>query len=178
MIVVEDGDLHPLLELALDVEALGGLDVLEVDTAQRRLERRDMLDQLVGVLLRQFDVEHVDAGELLEQAALALHHRLGGEWPDVTQPEHRGAVGDDADEVSSRGQLGGQSRVVLDGETGVGDTRRIGQRQVALVGQGLGRRDRDLAARGGAVVFEGGVGERLFGGGERLTVHGTSPLCL
>ena len=89
--------------LLLDVEALGRLDVLEVDAAQRRLERGDDLDQLVGVLLGELDVEHVDAGELLEQAGLALHHRLAGERADVAQPQHRGAVGDDADEVRARG---------------------------------------------------------------------------
>jgi malic enzyme len=35
--------------------------------------------ELVDVVLGQLDVEHVDAGELLEQDGLALHHRLRGE---------------------------------------------------------------------------------------------------
>ena len=108
LVVVEDGDLHPLPQLLLDVEALGRLDVLEVDAAERRLERGDDLDELVGVLLGELDVEHVDARELLEQAALALHHRLAGERADVAEAEHRGAVGDDADQVGARGVLGRQ----------------------------------------------------------------------
>ena len=40
------------------------------------------------------DVEHVDAGELLEQDGLALHHRLAGQRADIAQAEHGGAVGD------------------------------------------------------------------------------------
>ena len=40
LVVVEDGDAHALLELLLDVEALGGLDVLEVDPAEGGLEAR------------------------------------------------------------------------------------------------------------------------------------------
>jgi hypothetical protein len=48
------------------------------------------------------DVEHVDAGELLEQDRLALHHRLGGERPDVAEAQHRGAVGDDATSLPRR----------------------------------------------------------------------------
>ena len=39
LVVVEHRDLHALAALALDVEALGRLDVLEVDAAERRLER-------------------------------------------------------------------------------------------------------------------------------------------
>ena len=35
-----------------------------------------MSTSLSGIGLIHLDVEHVDPGELLEQAALALHHRL------------------------------------------------------------------------------------------------------
>ncbi len=97
LIVVEDRDLHALAQLALDVEALRRLDVLEVDAAEGGLKRGDDLDQLVGVELVQFDVEYVDAGELLEEAGLALHHRLAGERADVAEAEHRGAIGHDRD---------------------------------------------------------------------------------
>ena len=104
LVVVEDRDLHALAQLPLDVEALGRLDVLEVDAAEGRLERGDDVDQLVGVALVDLDVEHVDAGELLEQHRLAFHHRLGGERADVAQAQHRGAVGDHADQVAARGE--------------------------------------------------------------------------
>jgi hypothetical protein len=173
LVVVEDRDVHALAQLLLDVEALGRLDVLEVDAAQRGLQRGDDVDQLVGVALGQLDVEHVDAGELLEQAALAFHHRLAGQRADVAQAQHRGAVGDDAHQVGARGVLGGQRRVLLDRQAGVGHAGRIGQRQVALVGQRLGRRDRDLAARGRTVVFERGVAQGLFGR-RQLGLHGVS----
>ena len=56
------------------------------------------------VLLVDLDVEHVDAGEFLEQDRLALHHRLGGERADVAEAEHRGAVGDHRHEVGARGE--------------------------------------------------------------------------
>ena len=52
LVVVEDRDVQPLAQLALDVEALGRLDVLEVDAAQRGLERGDDVDQLVRVASR------------------------------------------------------------------------------------------------------------------------------
>jgi hypothetical protein len=60
----------------------------------------------LGVELVDLDVEHVDAGELLEQDRLALHHRLGGERADIAEAEHRGAVGDHRHEVAARGVAG------------------------------------------------------------------------
>ena len=41
LVVVEHRDLHALLELRLDLEALRALDVLQVDAAEGRLQRRD-----------------------------------------------------------------------------------------------------------------------------------------
>ena len=58
------------------------------------------LDDLVGVLRVEADRERVDAGELLEEHRLALHHRHRGARADVAEPEHRGAVADDGDRVA------------------------------------------------------------------------------
>ena len=44
---------------------------------------------LYGIALIDLDVEHVDAGEFLEQHRLAFHHRLGRERADGAEPEHR-----------------------------------------------------------------------------------------
>ena len=171
LVVVEDRDLHALAQLGLDVEALRRLDVLEVDAAEGRLHARDGVDQRVGVVLGQFDVEHVDAGELLEQAGLAFHHRLAGQRADVAQAQHRGAVGDDGHQVGARGQVHRLGRVARDLHAGVGHAGRIGQRQVALGGHRLGRVDRDLARRRVAVVFECGFAQVVCHGGLRWSVR-------
>ena len=163
LVVVEHRDLHPLAQLALDVEALGRLDVLEVDAAERRLERADDVDQLVRIALVDLDVEAVDAGEFLEQHRLAFHHRLAGERTDRAQAEHRGAVGDDADQIAARGEVARLGRIADDFVAGGGDARRIGKRQIALIGELLGRQDRDLARRMRAVIFERGLANVLVG---------------
>ena len=130
LVVVEDGDLHPRLELLLDVEALGRLDVLEVDAAERGLEAGDALDELVGVLLVDFDVEHVDVGEPLEEDGLAFHDGLAAERADVAEAEHGGAVGDDGDEVPLARVLVDELGVPRDLEAGLGDARRVGEREI------------------------------------------------
>ena len=110
LVVVEDRDLHPLAERLLDDEALRRLDVFEVDAAEGRLQAGHDLDQLGGIGLVDLDVEHVDAGELLEQAALAFHHRLAGQRADVAEAEHGGPVADHGDEVAAGGVLAGVAR--------------------------------------------------------------------
>jgi hypothetical protein len=108
LIVVEYRDLHARAKLALDLEALRRLDVLEIDSAEGGFQCRDDLHQLVGIAFVDLDVEHVEVGEFLEQNCLAFHHRLGRQRPDGAESEHRGAVGDDADEISARGVTQGR----------------------------------------------------------------------
>ncbi|GAB1412640.1 hypothetical protein MASR1M97_13760 [Candidatus Desulfobacillus denitrificans] len=157
LVIVEDRNAHALAQFLLDVEAFGRLDVLEVDAAEGRLQRGDDVDQLVGVEFAHLDVEDIDAGEFLEQHALAFHHRLAGERADVAQPEHRRAVGDHRHQIAARSQAGSLGGIGDDFLAGGRHAGRIGQRQVALGDQLLGRRDGDLAGARLAVVFEGGV---------------------
>ncbi len=154
LVVVEDRDLHAPAQRPLDIEAVRRLDVLEVDAAEGRLQRGDVVDELVEVVLGHLDVEHVDAGELLEQHALAFHHRLRCQRADVAQPQHRGAVGDDRHQVAARGVPERVRRIGHDLFAGMRDAGRVGQRQVALVHHLLGRVDRHLAGRRELVVVE------------------------
>ena len=81
----------------------------------------------------------------LKRLRLAFHHRLAGERADVAESEDGGAVGDDGDEVALRGVLVGVVGIALDLEAGLGDAGRVGEREIALIGQRLGRNDRDLS---------------------------------
>ena len=66
------------------------------------------LDHALDVRRVDLDVEHVDAGEFLEQHRLAFHHRLGGERADIAEAEHGGAVRDHARRDCARAvQFGG-----------------------------------------------------------------------
>ena len=79
LVIMEDRDLHAFTQLAFNVEAVWRLDIFQVDAAEGGLQRGDDVNQFVEVvLLIDFNVKHIDAGKLLEQHALAFHHRLGG----------------------------------------------------------------------------------------------------
>ena len=108
LVVMEHRNLHALAQLALDIKAVRRLDVFQVDAAKRGLQRGDDVHQLVQVVLFvDLEVKHVNAGKLLEQNRLALHHRLGRQRANVAQPQHRRAVGDDGHQVAARGVLEG-----------------------------------------------------------------------
>ena len=107
LVVVEHRDVEQLAQPLLDDEALRRLDVLEVDAAPAFAEQLHAIDDLVGVLGRDFEVDGVDVGEALEQHRLAFHHGLGGQRAAVAEPEDGGAVGDDGDEVAFDGVVVG-----------------------------------------------------------------------
>ena len=114
LVVVEDRDVERLLQPPLDLEAARRRDVLEVDAAERRRDALDDPHDLVDVGRVQAQREGVDAGELLEQHRLALHHRHRRLRADVAEPEHGGAVGDDRDRVALDRQRPRGLRVVVD----------------------------------------------------------------
>ena len=146
LVVMEDRDVHQLAQPLLDDEAVGRLDVLQVDAAEARA--RDSAPQLmngVDILGVDHEIDGIDIGEALEQHRLAFHHRLGGQRAEIAEAENGGAVGDHGDQVALGGVVVGEAGILGDGQHRHGDARRIGQRQVALGGQRLGRRDLELA---------------------------------
>jgi len=177
LVVVEDRDLHPLAQLALDVEAIRCLDVFEVDATKRWLQRSDDLDQLVGVFFIDLDVEDVNARELLEQNALAFHDRLAGQGANVAQTQNGRAVGHHTHQVATAGVLEGVGRVFDDFFARRGHTGRIGQGQIVLVHQLFGGRDGHFAGGGELVVFQSGFAQLgAFFFGEDLVGHCFAPL--
>ena len=159
LVVVEHRDAHPLAQPRLDLEALRGLDVLEVDPPEGGFEARDDVAEALRVLLVDLDVEYVDAGELLEQHRLAFHDGLGRERPDGAEAEHRGPVRHHRDEVRAGGEIRRLGGVGGDGVAGGGDARGVGEREVVLARERLGGADRELARHRKAVVREGVSGE-------------------
>src|SRR5207248_2965828 len=99
---------------------------------------------------------------------------------DVAEPEHRGAVGDHADEVSADGVLEGEVLVRGDGEARLGDSGTVGEGEVTSGGDGLGRDHLDLSAPSRRVVIERLLLESApvlaverRGHARRCTTHGT-----
>jgi len=67
LIVVHHWNIEFLDQSSLNLEALRGLDVLEVDTTECWRYRLDRFDELVDVRPVDLNVENIDVGERLEQ---------------------------------------------------------------------------------------------------------------
>jgi hypothetical protein len=145
LIVVEHGDVELGAQAPLDLEATRRGDVLEVDAAERRRRRLHERDDLVHVLGIDAQREGVDAGELLEEHRLALHHGHRRLRTDIAEAEHRRAVGDDRHRIALDGQRPRRRRVVVDGHRDAPYARRVSHREiVARLQRQLGI-DLDLA---------------------------------
>ena len=143
---MKHGNIDGLLQSVLDLETARRGNVLEVDAAEGRRDQFDRLDDLAGVLSVEADREGVDAGELLEQHRLALHHRHRRLGPDVAEAEDRAAVGDDGDGVLLDRVL---ERLRAVGVDVLADPRHagcVGHREVVARLQRVLVLDRDLAA--------------------------------
>ena len=151
LVVMEDRNVHGLAQALLDDEAFRRLDVLEVDAAEGRSEEAHAVDEFVDLLGVDLEVDAIDVGEALEQHRLAFHDRLAGQRTDIAEAEHCGTVGNHGDQVAAHGVVVGGVGVLVDLDAGGGDAGRIGERQVALGDQRLGRDDLDLSRPAGAM---------------------------
>ena len=146
LVVVEDGDVEQVLEAPFDLEAARGRDILEVDASEARGNQLDGPHDFVGVLRVEADRPGVDAGELLEQHRLALHHGQRRAGTDVAETENGRAVGDDGDGVALAGQVPDAVRVVGDGAGDPRHPRRVRHRKVVARADRHLRGHLDLAA--------------------------------
>ena len=154
LVVVEDGDVEQLFELLLDDEAVRRLDVLQVDAAEAGAQIAHAIDDGIDVRSVDQDVDGVDVGEALEQRALAFHHGLGRLRAEIAEAEDRRAVGDDGHHVALVGVVVGELGIAGDGQHRHRHARRIGERQIALRRERLGRRDLELAGLALAVELQ------------------------
>ena len=92
LVVVHHGDVEFLLEATLDFEALGSLDVLQVDTTECGGDSLYGLDELLGILLVYLDVEYIDACVYFEQQTLTFHYGLASQCAYVAEAEYGSTV--------------------------------------------------------------------------------------
>ena len=161
LVVVENGDVHPLFQAVLDFKTLRRLDIFQIDAAECRFQRGNRFDEFLRVGLIDLDVEDINTCKLLEKHALAFHDRLARKRADIAETEHGGAVGNHGDEIGAGSEIVRLQRIGLDGLTGVGDAGGVSERQVALVIEGFGRGHRDFAGGGETVITQGFFFQRI-----------------
>ncbi len=155
LVVVHDGDIERTLQAFLDIKALRGLDVLEVDAAEGGRNTLYGLAELLGVFLVDLDVKDIDAAIDFEQQSLTLHDGLAAHGTNVAQAQDSRAVGDDGYEVALVGVTVGVVRILLNLQTRIGHAGRVSQREVCLRTISLGRLHFNLTRTPRLMIFEG-----------------------
>ena len=83
LIVVEHRNIHALTQFLLNVETFRRFNIFEVDAAKRRLQGGNDINEFVRIQLINFNIEHIDTGELFKQNALSFHYRFSGQRADI-----------------------------------------------------------------------------------------------
>ncbi len=76
-----------------DVKTFGAGNILQVDTAETRLQQFYGINKLIGILRIQADGKGVNASQVLKKESLAFHDRQGCLRANVAQPQNTRAVG-------------------------------------------------------------------------------------
>src|SRR6267378_2045644 len=144
LVVVPHRDLAFLPQSVEDPEALRLLDVLEVHASESGGDHLHRLDDLLRIFRGERNRERVDPAEILEQEGLPFHDRQAGLRSDVPQAENPRAVRHDRNLVPLVRQGPHFLGVRLDLQAGLGDSRRIPDREVVERPDRNARHDLDL----------------------------------
>jgi len=124
---MKDGNVHQLPQPLFDDEAVGRLDIFQIDAAEAGPQIAHAIDERVDVRRVHFDVDRIDIGETLEQHGLAFHHGLGGQRPQIAQAQNRRAVGNHGHEIAFGRVIEHGIRPLGDRTHGHGHAGRIGE---------------------------------------------------
>ena len=154
LVVMEDGNGQCFPQFLFDVETLRGFDVLQVDAAERGLEKLAGLDDFIRVFGVHLQVEDVNISEALEEHSLAFHHRLARQRPDIAESQDGCAVRNHGHQVSARRVIKSQFGMLFDLQARLGHAGRVCQAQIPLGPAGLGGDDFDFALAAGRVIVK------------------------
>ncbi|MDT4855915.1 hypothetical protein FQZ97_902880 [compost metagenome] len=154
---MEHGDVALLDQHLLNFEAVGRLDVFQIDAAEGIGDACDRVDESLRALCLDLDIDRVNAGEALEKQRLAFHHRFTGQGAQITQAEDGGAIADHGDQIALAGEAVGVVRVRGYRPDRFGHPRAVGQREFGGSVGRLAQFDADFPGAGEFVIVQCGL---------------------
>ena len=145
LVIVENGDIAALLELALYLKAARSGDILKVHAAKRACKQRDGVYDLVNILAANAQWNGIDAAEFLKQQALSLHDRHSGLGAYITEAENGRSVGDNGDGIPASRKLIAFVYILLYLKAGRGNAGCVGKAERLAIICLRTRGDLDLA---------------------------------
>ena len=153
LVVMEHRDLHALLEPVLDVEAFRRLEVLQIDAAEGRLQRGDHRRPRDRPSCASISMSNTSMpANFLNRTALPSITGLPASGPILPRPSTAVPFDTTATRLARAVSSAACGRIGDDRLAGGRHARRIGERQVALVAERLGRLDLQLSGLRRAVI--------------------------
>jgi len=171
-ILVKDRDGQRGPRAVVDLQTLGRPDVLEVDSAEGRLEHAHGVDDRPRVIRVQLEIEDVDVRQPLEEQRHPFLDRLGGQGPHVSQARHGGTVGHNRDEVAARRVAPGRPGIAGDDAGRKNRAGQVGQANLPRAEAGFAGLYADLPRPAAGMVLQ-----RLFAPDHQLFLR-RSAACL
>jgi len=75
LIIMENWNIQQLIEILLDVKTVRGMNILQTNGIEHVSQFLHDPDNLIRIFLLQHNGHHIDARQLIEKCAFALHDR-------------------------------------------------------------------------------------------------------
>jgi len=103
LVVVENRDIAALFQFSFNFKATRRRDIFQIYPAEAACEQTDSVDDIVNFFGPNAERNRVHVAESLKQGAFAFHNGHARFGADVSESEHRGAVGNNRDKVGAAG---------------------------------------------------------------------------
>ena len=100
LIIMENWNIHAFAQLLLDDKTFRCFDVFKIDAAKCGRQHRNRLDKFFRIRGVKFEINTIDIGKFFEQHGLTFHHWFGRRGANITKTQHRGAIGNDRNNIA------------------------------------------------------------------------------
>ena len=88
LIIMENWDWHELFQGSFNFETVRTLNILKINTTERWSKMLHNINEFIGVLAVDAQVDGLNTGKLVEENCFAFHNGLGGKATKVSKAKN------------------------------------------------------------------------------------------
>ena len=144
LVIMKDGNVHPLFQGLFNDKAIGCGDIFEVNAAKSGLEQLDRVNETLRVFSLYFNIDRIDISEAFEKDRLAFHDGFGSKCAQIAHAQNSGAVRYYGHKIALCGVVVSSCGIIVDRLHWHRDARRVSKRKITLSRHWLGCHDLNL----------------------------------
>ena len=151
---MEDWNRTTFFQFSLNIEAFRPLNIFKIYSSKSWRKRRNDINELIWILLINFQIKDINISKTLKENSLTLHHRLRSQCPAVSKSKDCRTIGNHCNKISLGGVAVCVLWIICDFQYGLRHSWGICKRKILCTFTGLGRNYRNLSRFSGAVIAE------------------------